>query len=329
MYRRPVIARYAIAALVLSLGSASVPCAASAQAQVPAQALAHVRIGTPGGDANAEAFYAADQGYFRKASLEAEIQVMRGSGAGTIAGVAGGAIDVAEADLVAIAAARQRGIPLVVLAPSGMYDANAPTTQLLVAKTSAIKTAKDLAGKTIAVLSLEGPSKVGTSLWIDKNGGHVADVKFIELGAPEMAEAVARGTVDAATIPEPYLSTAKEKVRVLGDVYSAIAPRFEISAWVATVDWVTKNRATARAFAQAMRDTATWANVASNHARSAEILAKYRKIELSTLARMTRATYGDAFDPALAQPLLDAALTYRSIQKPELARDLSATATGG
>lgn len=289
-----------------------------------AQSLPHVRIGTPGGDANAGCWYALDQGSYRKAGLDVEVQAIRGSGAGSISAAVGGAIDIGESDLVAIAAARQHGIPLVILAPSGMYDANAPTTSLVVAKNSPTHTAKDLEGKTVGVLSLEGPSKVGTSAWIDKNGGHAQNVKFVELSAPEMAEAVARGTVAAATIPEPFLTVAKEKTQVLGDVYTAIAPHFEISAWFATAEWVAKNRATVKAFQQAMHETAAWANVPANRPRSAEILAKYRKLDLSLLSRMTRATYGDVFDPALAQPLLDAAFKYHSIARPEPARDLSA-----
>ena len=207
---------------------------------------------------------------------------------------------------------------------SGTYDANAPTTSLVVAKNSAIHTAKDLEGKIVGVLSLEGPSKVGTSAWIDKNGGHVENVKFVEMSAPEMGEAVARGTIAAATVPEPFLTVAKEKTQVLGDVYTAIAPRFEISAWFATADWVAKNRATVKAFQQAMHETAAWANLPANRLRSAEILAKYRKLDPSLLSRITRAPYGDVYDPALAQPLLDAAFKYHSIVRAEPARDLSA-----
>ncbi len=286
--------------------------------------LTHVRIGTPGGDANAEAWYAQDEGFFRKAGIDAETQAMRGSGAGTTAAVVGGAIDIGEADLVAIAAARQHGVALVILAPSGMYSASAPTTALIGAKNGAIRSAKDLDGKTIAVLSLEGPSRVGTSAWIEKNGGHLETVKFIELGAPQMGEAVARGTVDAATVPEPYLTLAKEKDQVLGDIYTAIASRFEISAWFATADWVKNNPATARAFVSAMRATAQWANVPSNRPRSGEILAKYRKIEPALLERMTRATYGEIYDAQFAQPLLDAAFKYHSIPRPQSARELFA-----
>lgn len=284
-----------------------------------------IKIGTPGGDANALAWYAQDQGFFGRVGLDADVQMMRGSGAGITAAVVGGAIDVGEADLIAIAAARQHGIPLVILAASGMYSASAPTTVLVTSKSSPLRSAKDLNGKTVGVLSLEGPSKVGTATWIDKNGGNSKTVKFVELPAPQAGAAVARGTVAAATIPEPFLTASLDKTRVFADVYTAISPRFEISAWFATADWVKRNPAAAKAVGEAMRAAAGWANNAANHAKSAEILAAHTKLPLAVLGKMNRATYGYAYDTTQAQPLLDAAYRYRSIARPEAARDLLAS----
>jgi hypothetical protein len=42
---------------------------------------------------------------------------------------------------------------------------------------------------------------------------------------------------------------------------------------------------------------------------------------------MNRATYGLTYDPALGQPLLDAAYKYHSIAKPESAKELTQAAT--
>jgi NitT/TauT family transport system substrate-binding protein len=306
--------RLALVALGLLLTFSAAPSTA--------QSPTKIRVGTPGGDANAEAWFAQDQGFFRNVGLDADVQMMRGSGAGITAAVVGGAVDIGEADLIAIAAARQHGLPLVVLAPSGMYSAGAPTTALIVAKNGAIHGAKDLEGKPVAVLSLEGPSKVGTASWIDRNGGRSSEVRFVEMPAPQMAEAVARGTVAAATVPEPFLTVARQKTDVLADVYTAIAPRFEISAWFATADWVKKNPDAAKAFTRALHETALWANQSAAHTRSAEILAAHTKLTPALLTKMTRATYGDSYDPAFAQPLLDAAYRYHSIARPEPARAL-------
>ena len=284
--------------------------------------LTHLRIGTPGGDSQAESYYAQDQGFFRKYGLDADVQALRGSGAGITAAIVGGSIDIGEADLIAISAARQHNIPLVVLAPSGMYNANEPTTALIEAKNSAVRDGKAMEGATVGVLSLEGPAKVATMAWIDRTGGRSDRVHYIEMTPAQMGDAVERGTVVAATPTEPSLSLALEHTQMLAPIYSAIAPRFQISAWFTTADYAKKNPATVRAFQQAIRDTAQWANLPANHPRTAEILAKYTKIPLERLAKMSRATYGITYDRAMGQPLLDAAYKYHSLARPESAAGL-------
>lgn len=303
-------------------GMSLVPGAALAQSTD----LTKIHIGTPGGDANAGAWFAEDMGFFKKAGLDATVDIVRGSGAGGTAAVLGGALDVGEADLIALAAAREHGLPLVVLSPSGTYSATAPTTVLAVAKNSPLKTAKDLVGKTIAVLSLEGPSKVGTSAWLDKNGVSVTDVKLIEMPPTNMGASLERGVIDAATISEPYLTGARDRVRVFASTYDAIAPRFTISAWFTTADWVKKNPAAAKAFVTAMRESNAWANKPENHAASGEILAKHTSISADIIPKITRATYGDLFEVALAQPLIDAGAKYHSLAKSMPAKDMLSSA---
>jgi NitT/TauT family transport system substrate-binding protein len=313
-----VLRRLASAAVIVLLAGSALPSGAQQTT------ITHLRIGTPGGDSQAESYYAEDQGFFKQHGLDADVQAMRGSGAGITAAVIGGAVDIGEADLIAISAARQHGIPLVILAPSGMYNEAAPTTAMIGAKTATPRDGKALDGTTVAVLSLEGPAKVATMAWIDKTGGRSESVRYVEMPPSQMGDAVEHGTVTAATPTEPSLSVALEKTALIAPIYSAIAPRFQISAWFTTADWIKKNPSAAKAFVDAIHDTAVWANNPANHPRSAEILSKYTKIPLARLGKMNRATYGLTYDPALGQPLLDAAYKYHSIAKPESAKELTA-----
>ena len=314
----PAVARTAASImLAFVLGALAAPTTAQAPAPI------HLRIGTPGGDSQAESWYADDQGFFQKYGLDADVQAMRGSGSGVTAGVIGGAIDIGEADLIAISAARQHGIPLVIIAPSGMYNEAAPTTALIAAKNATVRDGRGMENMTVAVLSLEGPAKVATMAWIDKHGGRSDAVHYVEMPPAQMGDAVGRGTVLAATPTEPSLSIALADNKMLAPMYSAIAPRFQISAWFATADFVKKNPATVLAFQHALHDTALWANIAANHPRSAEILSKYTKIPLARLASMNRSVYGVVYDPKMGQPLLDAAFKYHSLATPQSAGDLT------
>jgi NitT/TauT family transport system substrate-binding protein len=291
-----------------------------ARAQSPARFT--LRIGTPGSDSQAGAWYAQDFGFFAKNGIDATVSVIRGSGSGTVGAVLGGAADIGEADLVAISAAREHGISLVVLAPSGTYTTVTPTTVLVVAKNSPIATPKDLEGKTVAVLSLEGPARIATAAWIDKGGANLASVKFVELPPASMASALERGTIDAATLLEPLLSASSSQVKLLAKCYDAIATRFTISAWFCNATWQQANPLAARAFIEAMHETNQWADQVQNHAQTGESLAKHTSISPDIIPKMARAYYLDKFDPKLAQPLIDAAVKYKQLNASFPAREL-------
>jgi NitT/TauT family transport system substrate-binding protein len=277
--------------------------------------LTTIRIVDAGQDVDAQAFYAQDLGIFKKYGINAEITLLRkGGGAAAVAAVAGGAADVGEGDIVSAANAHQRGIPIVLLAPSGIFRSTAPTTEVIVAKDSPIKTGKDLEGKAIALISPEGPSRIATNLWLEKDGAVLDKVQFIEIPPINMAAAVDRGTVAAAVINEPALVASTQSCcRVLANNFSSVGNIWQLNAWYANADWVAKNPALARKFAQAMREAAIWANNPANHAKSGEILSKYTPFPPDLLVKMNRATFGETLDPKTMAPLLDAALKYKAL----------------
>jgi NitT/TauT family transport system substrate-binding protein len=292
-------------------------------ATASSQATAGLRVGTPGNDGNALAYYAFENGTFRKYGITVEIQTIRsGSGAGIAGAVIGGALDIGEGDIIAVAAAREHGLPLLLIAPSFLHRGPAPITALVVAKNSPIRTGAELNGATIAVPSLTGPAKLVTVAWLQKNGTDVASVKFVELPQLAMAAAIKRGTVAAGTTSEPSLAGALDDVRVLGYVYDAIGNPLQVTGWFATEDWIRTNADVARRFVTALRETAVWANNPKNHAASAAILEKYTPFNPDILPKMHRAIYGEYFDPATVQPLLDAAYDQKSLQKRIQAKDL-------
>jgi NitT/TauT family transport system substrate-binding protein len=309
---------------VSSLAAAGLTAAFPARS-LAQTSLAEVKISTVGGDSSAGAWFAQDLGYFKKYGIDGNVQVLRGSGAGGVGAVLGGAVDVAEADLVALSAAHQHGLPIVVLAPSGIYNTDAPIMALAVAADSPIRAATDLHGKTIAVLSLEGPAKVGASAWLEKNGADITKVTFVELPGSGMGAALTRGTIAAATINEPFFTSAGPQIRRLAKCYDAIAPRFLVGAWFTTADWVAKNPATAAAFVHAMRESNAWTSKRENQGTTGQLLVKHTSISADLLANLPRSTYGDVYDATLWQPLIDAAARYHSIAKTYPARELLST----
>jgi ABC-type nitrate/sulfonate/bicarbonate transport system substrate-binding protein len=308
------LAALLLAASALAIGS-------DGRAQTPAPLV--LRIGTPGNDGNALAFYAQAQGFFKKRGIDSQIQIARfGAGSGIAAALQGKALDVGEADLVAIAIAREHGVPLTLLAPSYMYRVGDLTSAIVTARNSAIHSAKDLNGKVIGVASLGGVGRMLTTKWLDKNGADVGSIKFIEMPQTSMAAALARGTIDAAQTGEPNITAAGDELRILASTYASLGGQVQATAWCATEDWVKTNPDLAKRFVAAIHEAAVWGDDPRNHEKSAEILRGWVPFQEGLAQKMHRAYYGQAFEVSALQPLLDAALEYKALGSRASAREM-------
>jgi NitT/TauT family transport system substrate-binding protein len=272
-----------------------------AAAPVAADAAITLRIATNPIDSGAEVFYADDLGFFAKAGLSVQIQP-GSNGAAIAAAVAADAIDIGYADIGALAKAHTRGIDFSIIAPAALWDASTPVNALMVAKTSPIRTAKDLDGKTSAAFAVNA--------WLDANGADVSTVKFIELPYGAMPAALEAGRVDAAHIAEPFISVAREHARVLASADDALGKFYLRTVWFARTSWANEHPDAVARFAAVIRQTALWANDKRNHAKSAAILVAHTKIDPSVVAAMARVHYGDSLDASLLQPELDANAKY-------------------
>lgn len=292
---------------------------------VRAQTGPVLRLGGSGTDLYIEPFLALDGSYFARAGLTVEVSALANGGA-IASAVAGGALDAGLADMIQIANAANRGLPFAFFAGSGLYASDAPILALCVAKTSPVKTAKDLEGGTVALVVLKSITEAAVREWLRQSGADLTKIKFFEMPYAEMAPALARGTIFAAFLGEPFLSAAKDDVRILGRSYDVVAPSFYISAWFASRDWIARNGETVRKLSAALYDTARWAN--GHHDETAPILAKYAKLDLARIRAMNRTRYATSLDPKLMQPVLDIAVRYQLIEKPVAAADLIARIPG-
>ena len=287
-------------------GAAALPTVARAQSLVP------LRIATPGGDTYAEPFYALDEGFLARAGFEGQLTLLNNAGAVTAA-VAGGSVDVGIGDMIGIANAVNHGIPLQVFAGAGLYRTDSATTFLCVDANSPIRQAKDLEGKTVTVVTLVGLGTSSTKAWLTQNGADLSKIKFIELPQSEMPPALQRDLVQAAVLVEPFYTSVKSSIRVLGKPYDAVAKEFLICQWIATTDWLAKNAAGARKLVGAIYETARWAN--THHDESLPIIAKYNKIDPERIRGIVRAAYATRVGPDLIQPVIDVGVRYKTIEK--------------
>jgi NitT/TauT family transport system substrate-binding protein len=293
-------------------------CAGALALAHPAAAqtkLTTVRLGVVPAFVSAQAFVAQDMGFFQKAGLDVQMLPVN-SGASSMAALSGGSLDISFGDSIGVPEAHVRGLPYVFIA-SGIVDTvKAPGLQILVTAVSPIRTGKDLNGKTVAVSSLRSMSQVTISAWTDGNGGDSKTVKFIEYPIPQMANAVDKGTVDAALPPEPFMTSAVDSgMRAIVFEKGALH-EFMISGWLADPAWIAANRDTVTRFVAALYMANQYLNRHPLQPEVAEILAKYTKIPPESIQHLRfLPQFGSTVDPKQLQPMIDAAAKYGFVDR--------------
>jgi NitT/TauT family transport system substrate-binding protein len=282
-------------------------------------ALTVLTIGTLSSDNSAVVYYAAELGIFKKYGIDAQISPYA-SGPVTAAAVTGGAIDIGVANVASIAVARTRGVPLKFLFPASIASAGTLTDQIAVAKDSTIMSAADLNGKTIGVNGLRDLQQLCAMSWVDKHGGDSKTLHFIEIPIPQMGTALSLHRVDAALPVEPFVTAQKDLIRSLGTVLDGVGPRYMVIGYLASDAWLATHADLATRFVRAMREASIWGN--THRAESAIMIERIMHVDPTVGATMNRATYGTDLDPALMQPVLDAALKYGILERPVPMSDL-------
>jgi NitT/TauT family transport system substrate-binding protein len=277
----------------------------------PAQTLTPLHVQTIPFDAGSQVFYAKDMGFFAKAGLDVTIDPV-GNGPAIAAGVASGAVDIGFSNALSIETAYKKGLPFVFIANSAIYSTAAPTSVIMVLKDSPIKTAKDLNGKTFGVNGLKNIAQYAPSMWIDKNGGDSSTMKFVEIPPAETPAALTQKRVDATFIAEPQITEAKADSRVLGKAYDVLGEGWMIAGYFTTRQWADSHLELLHKFQAAMRATAAWAN--ANPDKSADILAKYTKLDPALVRASNRAKFGETLTPAVIQPTIDLAAHYKQLE---------------
>jgi NitT/TauT family transport system substrate-binding protein len=294
--------RRAGAALLGGLFALTIGTASAADAP-----LQTIRVATIPIDAGSEVYYGVKMGFFKNNGLNVEITGLT-SGAAVTAAVVGGAADIGQSNAVSISQAHERGIPVVIIAGANRYSSQTRQAAIVVNPDSTIRTAQDLNGKTIAVSGVRGITEIGTDNWVDKSGGDSKTVKFADMPFTAMADALAAHRVDAALLSQPQLDAAlsEKKVRVIADVYSAIAKEFLMGGWFSTSPWVQAHPELAASFAKAMYQTAKWAN--AHQAESAVILEEASKVHMNPNDH--RVPFAEKLTSADLQPLIDVCAKY-------------------
>jgi NitT/TauT family transport system substrate-binding protein len=149
------------------------------------------------------------KGFFSSRGIDLTL-VQEQGGAAIVKGVLAGKYQFGFSNVTSLMAAQADGAPLQVVA-NGVASTGRPGrdfSAIVVPYGSPVRTARDLAGKRVAVNTLKNLGDTTVRQSVRKAGGNPRNLQFVAMPFPQMPSALQAGTVDAAWVVEPQLSEA-------------------------------------------------------------------------------------------------------------------------
>jgi NitT/TauT family transport system substrate-binding protein len=302
---------------------ATLPAAASAAADE----LKTIRILAVPTDGVKSTLYAQKNGLFRKHGIQAEVTAM-GSGPAIFSALVGGSAEIGSGSLFPVFSAFSRGIPIRIIAPASLYTSDHADAFLVVQKDSPINVARDLNGKTLGSDAIKDTFSTATRAWVDLHGGDGSSLRELELKPTEQVAALDAGRIDSVVLKSPFLQAALAtgKFRVLGKPLDAIGPRFLLSCWVASVDYITKNPDVVAGYQAALSEASKYTN--AHQSQTTALVAAFTGQDPAVLERGIRSVTAETLALSDVQKPLDFAVKYGIMSKSFDAATLIATTKG-
>jgi len=149
----------------------------------------------------ASSFVAQEQGFFKKRGFEVDLQLTNNS-ANVPAALVSNSVQVGGTTIPTIIQAIDAGLDLVLFAAGGVFPLEGDA--LVARPGSNIQKPADLKGKTVGVPGIGALLHFMLVRYLKQNGVDPAEVKFIEIGFVQAADALKSGAIDAFPAVAPF-----------------------------------------------------------------------------------------------------------------------------
>jgi NitT/TauT family transport system substrate-binding protein len=231
------------------------------------------------------------QGIFADHGLKVEPFLAQG-GAAIVPAVVTGQSQFGFSNITSLLQAEARGVPLALVAPGpgATGDPAADFAAVIVTADSPVQDAADLAGRTVAINSINNISDTVVRETVRQAGGDPKTIKFVELPFPNMVAAVADGSVDAAFTVEPFATVGKSQgMRAVASPYTQTDANLTVAGYFTSDQYAAENPDIVKAFAEAMVEAQQYATDHSDEARA--VLDSYTQIDPAVAADLTLPRY--------------------------------------
>ena len=241
------------------------------------------------------------QGFFAKKNIDLTMELAQG-GAAIVPAVVSGQYQFGFSNVVSLMLAESRNVPVKVVA-NGNNATGDPKKDfgMVVVKDPAIRSGKDLEGKTVAANTLKNITDTSVKEIVRQDGGDPATVRFAEVGFPDMAAALDAGRVQAAFVVEPFLTAALAKGWHTIGAFADVAPNLCVAAYFTSQQLITANPDLVSRFTEAMRESLAYAQANPDAVR--QIVTTYTTLKQDVTAKLTLPQYKPDLDRASIEKL--------------------------
>jgi NitT/TauT family transport system substrate-binding protein len=250
-------------------------------------------------------FLADKLGYFKEEGIEIQIE-MEAVGTNALPVLISGRIDIGHGGWGSVITAVGEGADFVMLTSTDSATRKAPDPLgMLVRTDSPFQRVEDLAGKRIAVTTLNSPSWLYAYATLKKHGVDPKGVRFVEIPLPNQNDALVQDRVDAINNIEPFHTVLVKsgKGRAIAYPFIEIHPGIDLGGWTVTRQWLNRNPETARAFVRAYNRGKEYALTHDKETRDAVI--EWTKVEPDLARSMMLSNWTTEVDVASLQGLAD------------------------
>jgi NitT/TauT family transport system substrate-binding protein len=248
-----------------------------------------------------------EQGFFGDRGIDLMLESGQG-GAAIVPGVVSGQFQFGFSNVTSLLLAQSKGLPLKVVTAgnSTTGDIEKDFGAVVVPENSGINDAKGLAGKSVAVNTLNNIGDTTIREVVRQAGGDPSGIKFVELPFPDMPAAVQEGRVDAAWVVEPFLTIATDQgARPVASNFAGTDPELMVAAYFTSQELIQSNPDLVERFTEAMNESLAYAQNNPDEAR--RILSTYTEIDDATAEALTLPRWPTEINTGSVQRLADLA----------------------
>jgi NitT/TauT family transport system substrate-binding protein len=234
-------------------------------------------------------FAAIQEGYFKAEGLDVTTQNNQAGGAVGIPAVVAGAYEIAFTNVPSALLALQQGIDLrIIAATSTVFNQPPDPAGVLARKVDGLHSGKNMEGKTVAVNARNNINWLLARAWVKATGGDPDKVTYREVPIPQSVDALKNKQVDAAMIPDPFLTLGRRdpELEVVGWPMSTVVPRIQPAGFVVTAETAANRPDLIERFLRAYKKGADWVNANVGKEPFIKLVNSYTRMDPALIEAM-------------------------------------------